>query len=194
MKKSVGDDIQNIVGLEKSKVFKLYNRVLHLVFLTFWCFMPQSNVCSVILMTAQRQISLCNIDKASPRNKALWIANKKQGITEKMKKLLMEDFRTKENLSVLFILGNGFDLNLGMKTSYTDVYNQYVQTESKSDVIKKFKEELNTNKTNKQSKWSDFELGMAKYARTLSSENELIECVWDFKGHMVEHLNTKTNA
>lgn len=105
-----------------------------------------------------------------------------------MKKLLMEDFRTKENLSVLFILGNGFDLNLGMKTSYTDVYSQYVQTESKSDVIKKFKEELNTNKTNKQSKWSDFELGMAKYARTLSSENELIECVWDFKGHMVEHL------
>lgn len=36
---------------------------------------------------------------------------------------------------ITFIIGNGFDLNLGMKTRYRDVYDSYVTSPSKSEVI-----------------------------------------------------------
>ncbi len=92
-------------------------------------------------------------------------------------------------VNVTFILGNGFDLHLGMKTSYQDVYESYIKTESSSEIIRKFKEDLANR--NKLDKWSDFEMGMAKYAETLSSEEEFVECVRDFKKHMVSHLNAE---
>ena len=93
---------------------------------------------------------------------------------------------TKEGAVITFILGNGFDLSLHMKTSYSDVYNTYVETTSSSKTIDIFKNELKNRKT--FDKWSDFEMGMAEYAESFSREEELIECVRDFKQHMVEHL------
>lgn len=98
---------------------------------------------------------------------------------------LFENNTQKEPV-VTFILGNGFDLSLHMETSYSDVYRTYVDTDSSSDTIATFKKELR-NRT-PFDKWSDFEMGMAQYAGTLSSEAELIECVRDFKRHMIEHL------
>lgn len=93
--------------------------------------------------------------------------------------------------SILFIIGNGFDLGLNMKTRYEDIYNKYIFTPSKSSVISKFKNELSKRKP--YDKWSDFEMGMAEYAATLESEDDLIECVRDFKGCMVNHLQDEFN-
>lgn len=90
---------------------------------------------------------------------------------------------------ITFILGNGFDLCLHMKTSYADVYSTYVDTPSSSKVIAAFKKELKNRKP--FDRWSDFEMGMAEYAETLESEEELVECVRDFKQHMVEHLRAE---
>ena len=93
---------------------------------------------------------------------------------------------TQKDPVITFILGNGFDLSLHMETSYSHVYNTYVDTPSSSAVIATFKNELKKRKP--FDKWSDFEMGMAEYAESLSSEEELIECVRDFKQHMVSHL------
>ena len=87
---------------------------------------------------------------------------------------------------ITFILGNGFDLNLGMKTKYTDMYFGYMEEPSNSKNIEKFKNVLENQIP--FDKWGDFELGMAEYAKTLSSEHELVECVRDFKRYLVEHL------
>lgn len=89
-------------------------------------------------------------------------------------------------MPVTFIIGNGFDLSLKMKTSYGDIYESYVKTESNSKVIEAFKSDLANRRP--YDKWSDFEMGMSIYARSLASEDELIECVRDFKRHMVAHL------
>lgn len=90
---------------------------------------------------------------------------------------------------VTFILGNGFDLNLGMKTSYADVYASYLKTPSHTPVIESFKNELQMRTP--YDKWADFEMGMAEYAQTLVCEEELVECVRDFKRHMVAHLENE---
>ena len=94
---------------------------------------------------------------------------------------------TQKDSVITFILGNGFDLSLHMETSYSDVYNTYVDTPSSSEVIVAFKNELKKRKP--FDKWSDFEMGMAEYAESLSSEEELIECVRDFKQHKYQNRN-----
>ena len=93
---------------------------------------------------------------------------------------------TQKEPAITFILGNGFDRSLYMKTAYEHVYDTYVDTPSRTNVIDTFKSELRKRK--KYGKWSDFEMGMAEYAKTLLSEDKFVECVRDFKQHMVEHL------
>ncbi len=85
---------------------------------------------------------------------------------------------------ITFIIGNGFDLNLGMKTRYVDVYDSYIASPSKSKVIESFKKRI----ANDYENWSDFELGMAEFAREFSTEDDFILCVRDFKQHMVQWL------
>lgn len=40
-------------------------------------------------------------------------------------------------MKILYIIGNGFDLNLQLKTSYKDFYDYYKSTESSTDSIRK---------------------------------------------------------
>lgn len=101
-----------------------------------------------------------------------------------MPKILKNDME-KEPV-ITFILGNGFDLSLHMETSYSHVYKTYLDTPSSSNTITNFKNELR-NRT-PFDKWADFETGMAEYAGTLSSEEEFVECVRDFKRHMAKHI------
>jgi hypothetical protein len=92
---------------------------------------------------------------------------------------------------ITFIIGNGFDLGMNMRTRYSDVYDGYILTPSASEVIARFKNELSEKAPHGYPNWSDFEMGMALYAKTLASENELVECVRDFKSYMVHHLQNE---
>lgn len=86
--------------------------------------------------------------------------------------------------NITFIIGNGFDINLGMATKYSDIYKSYIETPSFNENIKQFKRSLSSD----YKLWSDFEIGMAKYASRFGSEQDFIECIRDFKGHMVAYL------
>lgn len=87
-------------------------------------------------------------------------------------------------MSTLFFVGNGFDLNCGIKTKYTDAYAEYLKTNSGSDVIAKFKKEIGDNiKT-----WRDFEMAMAKYASTFSNEDQFLDCLYDFQAFLRDYL------
>ncbi|MBE6644681.1 MAG: hypothetical protein E7612_04790 [Ruminococcaceae bacterium] len=94
-----------------------------------------------------------------------------------------------QQCNITFIIGNGFDLNLGMKTKYCDMYDGYIKTPSDSKVIESFKHELKHR--DPYDKWSDFEMAMAQYAGALQSEHDLIECVRDFKTYLVNHLRNE---
>ena len=87
-------------------------------------------------------------------------------------------------MNITFLIGNGFDINLGMETRYTDIYKEYVLSPSKSDNIVKFKEEIDENYEN----WSDFEMGMARYAENFATEADFVECVRDFKDCLVQGI------
>ena len=71
---------------------------------------------------------------------------------------------------ILFLIGNGFDLNLGLKTKFSDVVKKYLEIHEDSDDhnIIAFKKELNNNYRN----WSDFEKAMGEYAKIFTTINK----------------------
>lgn len=87
-------------------------------------------------------------------------------------------------MSTLFLIGNGFDINCGMNTRYTDVYKMYIHEKSNTDVIKNFKEYILADFDT----WGDFEIAMGKYAQSLNSETEFLECIRDFANYMEKYL------
>lgn len=71
-------------------------------------------------------------------------------------------------MNVLYILGNGFDLAMGLKTSYPDFY-KYLEKLTGSELLEKMKDEIKADKKN----WSDMEEAFGKYTLNLNSQNEL---------------------
>ena len=90
-------------------------------------------------------------------------------------------------MSTLFLIGNGFDVNCGMKTRYTDMYFGYISSKSTSPIIEQFKNSISGDIDN----WGDFEMAMAEYAGQLNSESELLECLRDFNVYLNKYLTNE---
>jgi len=69
--------------------------------------------------------------------------------------------------NITFFIGNGFDLNIGLKTKFKDVINEYLKIETNDINIKKFQEEFNKNYEN----WSDFEKALGEYTENFTQDN-----------------------
>jgi hypothetical protein len=84
-------------------------------------------------------------------------------------------------MKITFLVGNGFDLNIGKKTSYRNFYNYYLRQPSKSDLIIKLKNNLKQNYEN----WSDLELGLGEYTKNIKDIDE-----FDFVlGDIIDNLS-----
>ncbi|MBO6060816.1 MAG: hypothetical protein J6P98_01685, partial [Clostridia bacterium] len=88
---------------------------------------------------------------------------------------------------ITLLIGNGFDKSCDLKSAYTDMYEGYISSESKSPTIEKFKEELDTDITT----WADFEMAMCSYMKSFSNEKEFLECLHDFRDYLTGHLEAE---
>lgn len=71
---------------------------------------------------------------------------------------------------ITFILGNGFDIQMGLHTRYKDFIENYIKPDVNDDSnIKEFKRYLQS-KENIQL-WSDAEIGMGTHLGDFSDEN-----------------------
>lgn len=87
-------------------------------------------------------------------------------------------------MNILFILGNGFDINLGLKTRYSDFYEYYQTQESKNLSITKLKENISKDLKN----WADLELALGKYTLNISSLEEFDVVFEDIGEKLSEYL------
>lgn len=87
-------------------------------------------------------------------------------------------------MNILFLIGNGFDLNLGMKTRYSDFYKFYTSIKSGRSLIESLKNEIDGNIKN----WSDLELELGNYTKNLNSEEEFTEVYEDLGDRLAEYL------
>lgn len=80
-------------------------------------------------------------------------------------------------MNITYLIGNGFDLNLGLKTRYYDFYKQYIKNEvndNEHKAIRDFKREISdfikreTNTDDEQAiDWRDFEVALGKWTERL---------------------------
>lgn len=92
-------------------------------------------------------------------------------------------------MRILYFIGNGFDINLGMKTRYIDFYKYYQEIESKSNVIIKLKKNISANLKN----WSDLEFALGKYTEKIESTTEFDEIYEDLEDNLAEYLQEQEN-
>lgn len=90
-------------------------------------------------------------------------------------------------MNILFLIGNGFDLNLGMKTRYSDFYKYYKSIKTTSNLVKRLKTEIDGNIEN----WSDLELALGEYTRNLNSTEEFNEVFENIEDNLAEYLDSE---
>jgi len=92
-------------------------------------------------------------------------------------------------MEILYIIGNGFDLNLGLKTSYNHFYQYYKTVEAKNFNVIKLKE--NISKT--YDSWADLELALGNYTQYLESTEELDDILLDIGEALSKYLRIEEN-
>ena len=94
-------------------------------------------------------------------------------------------------MNVTFLIGNGFDINLGLKTKYIDFYDLYIKSNKELDEnnsIKKFCRIIEKEKPYET--WADFEAAFAKNA--FGTENDISDILADFTVKFSDYLKNQT--
>lgn len=98
-------------------------------------------------------------------------------------------------MNITYLIGNGFDIKLGLRNRYIDFYKSYVATPSMSDpqVVKTFKAEINNfikkelNKEDTAIDWRDLEVALGKYTTKVPLE-EFETLYFDIVEHLKSYL------
>jgi len=87
-------------------------------------------------------------------------------------------------INITFFIGNGFDLNLGLNTRYSDVIDEYLKIKTTDLNINKFQEEFNKDYKN----WADFEKALGIYTEkfTPNNINDLIIQIDSFRNVLIK--------
>ena len=97
-------------------------------------------------------------------------------------------------MTVLFFVGNGFDLNVGLKTRFKDVLPFYIEEPTNNDVVKEFKKIIDRNIDT----WANFEEHIGLYTdeiqkkeTTIETVLDFINCMFDFKKFLKSYLQNE---
>ncbi|GHV96664.1 hypothetical protein AGMMS50293_29840 [Spirochaetia bacterium] len=99
-------------------------------------------------------------------------------------------------MQVLFFIGNGFDLNVGLHTQFRDVLSCYIKEQTNDPQILAFKNDINKNFDN----WSSFEKQMGVYTENFSHDTDAASdiitfdrCISDFYKFLHKYLTGEEN-
>ncbi|OAV76011.1 hypothetical protein Barb7_00336 [Bacteroidales bacterium Barb7] len=92
-------------------------------------------------------------------------------------------------MNVLFLIGNGFDINVGLKTCFKDALETYLNDQNNDPRSQKFKEDINQDFEN----WSDFEKQIGIYTEKFSHQSieDYYFYIRSFRESLVKHLKNE---
>lgn len=85
---------------------------------------------------------------------------------------------------VTYLIGNGFDISCGLKTSYADFIQAYLKTDSTDGDIIDFKSKIEKNLTT----WADAELAFGAITENIQNVPKLKKCFRDFHKQLCTYL------
>lgn len=85
-------------------------------------------------------------------------------------------------MNITFLVGNGFDLNLGLLTSYKDFYKYYIKREPDDLIAKSI--------SNDYKLWADLELGLGEFLKSIEENqiNDFLNSKAKLEKHLIEYL------
>lgn len=89
-------------------------------------------------------------------------------------------------MNITFLIGNGFDRNLGLNTTYSDFVSHYKKSTPKTKTLEKFHEYIKEN----EELWSAAEIAMGEYTKEFEkgSAEAFSECHTDFCEQLALYL------
>ena len=91
-------------------------------------------------------------------------------------------------MNITFLIGNGFDLNLGLKTAYGHFLKHYLShTDGDNPKVTYFKEKINRNWEN----WADVELALGQCTKDYTDAEVFMECYDDLFDKLAEYLSNE---
>lgn len=102
-------------------------------------------------------------------------------------------------MKTLYLIGNGFDANLGLETKYIHFYKYYTKVENKSESIDRLKANIENYIINEETKkpkdkdrinWADLELALGLYTEHINSEKEFMEIAEDVIYNLSSYLKS----
>lgn len=87
-------------------------------------------------------------------------------------------------MQILYIIGNGFDLNLDLKTTYNDFYKYYETVKSDNPNVQKLKEHISKTFDS----WADLELALGDYTQHLNKIEEFDDITLDIGEELSNYL------
>lgn len=91
-------------------------------------------------------------------------------------------------MNITFLIGNGFDINLGLKTRYTDFYPYYL-SQNHDDIISKAI-------ANDYDRWADLELALGQLLGGVTPEQvpEYLDCKAVLELDLANYLRSEQQA
>lgn len=95
-----------------------------------------------------------------------------------------------ETVKITFLIGNGFDVGVGMNSRFKDFFPIYeAKSRTKDKRIKMLSEEIDGN----YETWADFESALGKYTLKFTKETkqDFLDQLKDFEGDFIEYLKSQ---
>lgn len=95
-------------------------------------------------------------------------------------------------MRTVYLIGNGFDVNLGLQTKYPDFYKYYLGLDKSKDThnISKLKEHLKKCLSSKSMFWSDLEEALGMYTTELKTYEDLEEVYDNINEEMQKYIHS----
>lgn len=94
-------------------------------------------------------------------------------------------------MNVTYIIGNGFDLNLGLKTRYQDFYDYYMTKTSPNSQVELLKD---TIKQDGYELWSDLEIGLGRISAKYETSDDFMVALADISDHLRKYITEINNS
>jgi hypothetical protein len=85
-------------------------------------------------------------------------------------------------MNIVYIIGNGFDMNLNLKTSYRDFYNYFKTQFPEDTLIADVKKNLDSET------WADLEVALGKYTAKFSSTSDFQDVYFKISDKLSEYI------
>lgn len=92
-------------------------------------------------------------------------------------------------MQLTFLLGNGFDKAIGLKTGYDDFYCWYLKQPSETADIEHLKKSIESYLLKKDGTWSDFEVAMGQFTAEFSDADRFMNCFGSAKTSLIQYLS-----